>query len=319
MASWGGHTLPGFFFLIYGLYQAIRVSWNRFKKPSPITTTSTSGCCCKRGCNWTLIEGGVKIFCTTVGILIELFYPGAPMGRLHNSDGQFINPENWQHATMYFFFLISGVADFISVFCKNIVPEGIERFFVGLALYVEGYLFYFHLHGRSNIGKKVHMLIVWTVWPCALAFVMEFFLIRRKRAVHILELIHTMLMLGQGFWFWQVAYILYPPHGKPWDPCMDQGHGEHPEDMDCNMDPASMRNDMFITLFYTWWLATALGVTTFIYFTCYKLLKMRRQLREDINGDDVTLYQKSYDTYHQLDEEEQTGMNGKLIMEDDDL
>jgi len=312
MASWGGHTLPGFFFLIYGLYQAIRVSGRHLKKPDQTNRTG----CCKRGCNWTLVEGGVKIFCTTVGILIELFYPGAPMGHLHNADGEFINPENWQHATMYFFFLISGIADFVSVFCKDIVPQGIERFFVGLALYVEGYLFYFHLHGRSNIGKKVHMLIVWTVWPCALAFIMEFFLINSKRTVHILEMIHTTLMLGQGFWFWQVAYILYPPGGVSWDPCMKEGHGEHPTDSDCNDMHESMINNMFITLFYTWWLAVSLGVVTCIYFATYKFLKLRRQLRDDVNSDDVTIYQK-YDTYHQLEDDHQA--NGKLIMADDDL
>lgn len=313
MASWGGHTLPGFFFLIYGIYQAFRVSLSHFKADSPPAPSNGRRRCCKRGVNWTLVEGTCKIVFTTIGILIELFYPGAPMGRLHYDTGKFRNPENWQHATMYFFFLISGIADYLSIFCKNIVPKGIERFFVALALYIEGYLFYFHLHGRSHIGTKVHMLIVWTVWPCALAYFSEFILINHRRIVHILELIHTVLMLGQGFWFWQVAYILYPPGGVSWDPCMVQSGGEHPHDDSCNDAYDSMINNMFITLFYTWWLATAVGVVTVVYFLVYKVLKVRGQLR-DLDNDVVV----KYDRYHQIDDEK-SELNGKLLMEEDDF
>ena len=59
-----------------------------------------------------------------LGILVELFYPGAPMGKLHGPDGQFTGPMNWQHATMYFFFGLSGAADILSHTAKHILPGG---------------------------------------------------------------------------------------------------------------------------------------------------------------------------------------------------
>ena len=58
------------------------------------------------------------------GILVELYYPGAPMGQIHNSEGKFTGPMNWQHATMYFFFGISGLADVISYSARHVVPPG---------------------------------------------------------------------------------------------------------------------------------------------------------------------------------------------------
>ena len=40
------------------------------------------------------------------------------------------------------------------------VFSGFDRIGSGLALFVEGYLFYFHLHGRSHINTRVHILLV---------------------------------------------------------------------------------------------------------------------------------------------------------------
>lgn len=81
MASWGGHTLPGFFFLLFGLYEAIRISLQHFRKPTVISR-GRSRCCFP--CTEKTAIGITKILFTTIGITIELFYPGAPMGSLHD-------------------------------------------------------------------------------------------------------------------------------------------------------------------------------------------------------------------------------------------
>ena len=82
MASWGGHTLPGFFFLLFGLYEAFRISLQHFRKPAA-SSNGRRRCCFP--CNQTTTIGIVKVLFTTIGIMIELFYPGAPMGSLHDS------------------------------------------------------------------------------------------------------------------------------------------------------------------------------------------------------------------------------------------
>jgi len=47
------------------------------------------------------------------------------MGHLHDSTtGALTHPMNWQHATMYFFFGLSGIADILSFTARNILPLG---------------------------------------------------------------------------------------------------------------------------------------------------------------------------------------------------
>jgi len=58
------------------------------------------------------------------GILVEMFYPGAPMGHLLDEEGNFFDPTNWQHATMYFWFGVSGLADILTFAARHVVPAG---------------------------------------------------------------------------------------------------------------------------------------------------------------------------------------------------
>ena len=53
-----------------------------------------------------------------------MLYPGAPMFNLHDEKGNFFDPTNWQHATMYFWFGVSGLADIITFTARHIVPGG---------------------------------------------------------------------------------------------------------------------------------------------------------------------------------------------------
>lgn len=324
MASWGGHTLPGFFFLLFGLYEAFRISLQHFRKPLAPSSGGRRRCCFP--CTEKTGIGVVKIMFTTIGIMIELFYPGAPMGRLHDPNtGSFINPANWQHATMYYFFLVWGVADILSVVASEVVPQNIEKLFGALALFIEGYLFYFHLHGRSNIDTRVHVLIVMTVWPCAAAYFAEFFITNNKTVMHKLQLLHTTLMLGQGFWFWQVAYILYPPGGVSWDPCMqheghrrrrDMGSMHDSDDGDCN-NGTSMLNNMFLTMFYSWWIATSIAVVTFIYFAVYQYCKARGVLVQQHDGVDVHYDVTNYRKVNGF--QSQISNSSALLIADDDF
>jgi len=276
MGSYGGHVLPGTFFIIFGVWYAFKFA-STYLRPK---NRSPTFYCCNGKIPFSLIviEGVVKIFMVSIGILVELYYPGAPMGKLHSPDGHFIGPMNWQHATMYFYFGISGVADVISHTARDVVPPGIDRLFGGLALFIEGYLFYFHLHGRSMIDTRVHILLVLMVWPSSLIAMMEALFINKRNILHLLEMLRTVTVIAQGLWFWQVAYILYPPHGDPWDPCSNvESHHMHRRDDHVEMDHHQICDEnaqanvtMFITLFWSWHLALALAIVALIYFIVYK-------------------------------------------------
>lgn len=288
MGSYGGHVLPGTFFLLFGFWYAIRYTITYLR---PKNKNSVFYCCSGRvPFSVIVIEGVVKVVMVSIGILVELYYPGAPMGKLHDDHGNFTGPMNWQHATMYFFFGLSGAADIISYTARHVVPPGLDRLFGGLALFIEGYLFFFHLHGRSMIDIRVHILLVLMVWPSSAIAVMETFFINKRATLHILEMLRSVTIIAQGLWFWQAAYILYPPHGKSWDPCsthhvtmshdMHKRHGDEahedamsaaPATDDCNSQAHTTIN--FITLFWSWHFALSLSAVGLIYFVVYKMLK----------------------------------------------
>ena len=76
--------------------------------------------------------------------------------------------------------------------------------FLGLSFVVEGLLFAFHLKGTS-LDFELHLLLVLTIFMTALIIFLE------TNHPHMLQLsaLRAMLVLLQGTWFIQVAYILY--------------------------------------------------------------------------------------------------------------
>lgn len=67
-------------------------------------------------------------------------------------------------------------------------------------LFLAGFLFLYHLHGRSMLDVHVHQLLLFAVFGEALVAFLEVF----HRGNIILELLRCTLTLLQGSWFWQV-------------------------------------------------------------------------------------------------------------------
>jgi len=60
-----------------------------------------------------------------VGIILEhIAYWDSPHGHLCSPDGSFRDPHNWQHTTMYFFFLFFGVFRSINYIKKDTLVKG---------------------------------------------------------------------------------------------------------------------------------------------------------------------------------------------------
>ena len=82
-----------------------------------------------------------------------------------------------------------------------------DRLAGALAFGVEGYLFYNHVHGRSPLDTKIHLLITLVCVSTALVWIVTFFM-ENKRKIFILDIIISILVFAQGTWFWHVSSIV---------------------------------------------------------------------------------------------------------------
>lgn len=211
MGDLKGHAIPGSFFIFLGIWWAVgclrNFLWAR-KNGQNFKSSSTYGLTCFQGRISRLpIEGFVKIVVSAGGMLGELLahLPVPPMGIV-------------QHATMYLFFLLSGVVD-VSLHYGLPLPHGSDYISLVVALVVEGLLFLSHVHGRTLLDIHVHMLLVYVIFATAIVIALEI----RFSHSSILGMARAYLTMLQGSWFWAVGVILYG-HGEPNTAWEQDGH-----------------------------------------------------------------------------------------------
>jgi len=288
MASFGGHALPGALMIILSLLLTVESLLVYYARRAQFRGASC-----------------VIVVLATIGIMVELFWPvppnEPPFGRLIKpGTNEWYKPMNWQHSTMYTFFFIYGAARLAASFAA--VLKGIDRLAGALAFGVEGYLFYNHVHGRSPLDTKIHLLITLICMGTALIFALSFFL-EHRRKTFIMDMIIAALVFAQGTWFLHVAFILYGPN--PWiTPAdkmhieqHDEGHEDHHDDEmdDHHMDGMNMVEEhmgaehmdtMFAVLFFAWHVAFGLLVISLLSFTIHKFLKKRGLVASPFDEDD---------------------------------
>jgi len=228
MGSFGGHALPGSFFIIVGLhwtvqfYRKLFESMQKGGKPFYATATFNCDCCCCsdddysattqlsrrraarqprhrccRSCSIVDWEGAAKIFFSTVGFFVEVINALMNTGRFNGFGGG-------QHATMFFFFGISGLVDNLVKLGSPVLPAGSQYFFGALAFIVEALLFKFHLHGKSSMEVVVHSLLIYVLYASIIVILLE----AKFRRTPLLVFIRAFLLIVQGTWFWQVSRLL---------------------------------------------------------------------------------------------------------------
>ncbi|XP_071024240.1 transmembrane protein 45B-like isoform X1 [Oncorhynchus clarkii lewisi] len=177
----------------------------------------------------------LMLSCHSVGIMAEQFVPDGPHAHLYNRETQsWVKLMNWQHSTMYLFFSIAGVVKVLTM-SPLPVPLGLDRLALSLAFFIEGLLFYFHVHMRPPLDTHIHSMLFVPVFGGAAITLLEVFM----RDNIVLELLRTSMTILQGSWFFQIGFVLYPLNGVQWDL---QAHD----------------NTMFITMCFCWHLAVAL-------------------------------------------------------------
>ncbi|XP_012879592.1 PREDICTED: transmembrane protein 45A-like isoform X2 [Dipodomys ordii] len=180
MGSFRGHALPGTYFFLMSFWWIIKSILKYVsKKQKRICYLGTKASTQRVE----LVEGIILIFMALSGIGGEQFLNGGPSLILYK-EGQWNQLDGWHHCTMYFFFGLMGVS---KVLCSTInsLPGSLVKLMMSNALFVEGIVSFLEFLTKNNV---------------------------------LLELLRSSLLMLQGTWFWQVAFVLYPPNGSPkWD------------------------------------------------------------------------------------------------------
>ncbi|XP_077463890.1 transmembrane protein 45A [Stigmatopora argus] len=254
MGSFKGHALPGTFFLLGGLWWTAKHSlWHASRRNKSMGSTRLSGRVAQR--RMELVEASLILLFSFTGMIAEQFLADGPRLKLYDfADNHWKDLMNWQHATMYLFFALAGGVALV-VHATEAAPFALDRLTMAIAFFNEGFLFLFHLHGRSALDVHLHMLLVYAIFGGAVVAFLEVF----HRGNILLELLRCTLTLLQGSWFWQIGYVLYSPSGTVWEP----------KDHD---------NVMFITMCYSWHLAFAMLAVGGLY--CLVSCAVRSRLKK---------------------------------------
>nr|XP_020444671.1 transmembrane protein 45B-like isoform X1 [Monopterus albus] len=252
MAKFEGHVLPGTFVLIYGFCLTVKHVLQHLWRTHQPKGQQNMPPFFKRT---DYAEGGFLIIAAFVGITVEWFVVDGPHVYFYRN-GSWVN---LQHSTMYLFFGISGIAMVASTRCK-LVPTGVDRLALSLALFVEGFLFYYHVHNRPLLDAHIHKLVLVPVFGGSASTMLEVFI----RDNIILELLRACLFILQGSWFYQIGFVLYPLRGPAWD--------------------SNDGNVMFITVCFCWHLAVALLLVACTYIVVWSTVRRfsGRQLDTEI-------------------------------------
>ncbi|XP_034056121.1 transmembrane protein 45B [Gymnodraco acuticeps] len=256
MANFGGHAIPGSFFLLLGFWLTVKYILQHYWRTSQPKGRQIMPPFSKR---MHYLEGGCLIFGAFVGIMVEQFVVDGPHAHLYDTaNHSWVKLMNWQHGTMYLFFGISGIAIVASTASK-LVPVGVDRLSLSLALFVEGFLFYYHVHMRPPLDAHIHSLLLVAVFIGSACFMVEVFI---KDNI-VLELFGACMFILQGSWFYQIGFVLYPLRGPVWDLKMHD-------------------NIMFITMCFCWHLAVALLLvactSSFVWFTVKRFSEKGRDI-----------------------------------------
>uniref|UniRef100_A0A8D0BBM8 Transmembrane protein 45A n=1 Tax=Salvator merianae TaxID=96440 RepID=A0A8D0BBM8_SALMN len=233
MGNFKGHALPGCLFLLIGFWWSVKFPLKYLCRKKKHASSLGSKTGFQR---IELAEGIFKAVFSLIGMTAEQFVSSGPHLKLYDYETkQWHQLMNWQHATLYLFYCISGLVDIVA-HSTNVLPVALDKMMLSLAVFAEGFLLYYHIHGRSMLDFHLHQLLIVAVFGAAFCIFLEVFF----RGIVVLEMLRTSLCILQGSWLWQIAFVLYPPSGSPeWN------------QMDHN-------NTMFLTVCYCWHYAFAI-------------------------------------------------------------
>ncbi|XP_038050802.1 transmembrane protein 45B-like [Patiria miniata] len=257
MGTFIGHIIPGVFFMVLAIWNLLRPCFH--SRPSRYTSRCHQFK--KSLLNPVFMEGVVKVIATVAAAIGELWWGGWKI----SSGGSFRSLNNYQHATMYSFFGLAGLVELLTVTCLKLRP-GLDKIFQATAFAVEGFLFYYHLHGRSAVDVRLHVLLVLAIAGCAVGSLLEALVdVPSEAHPSFFRYVWISCTILQGTWFIQTGFVLY----NPWHT------GPNPWISD-ELSALSI-----LTASYAWHILLSVFITAFV--DTLVNLCVRRRSRRDTN------------------------------------
>lgn len=213
--TWGGHVLPGTFFALWGVWWLLSAI-SRWR----CTNSADAKATFQSRPFWPLstrplLEPQLKTVLPLVGVLVELWlHPGDVRWRhaLDATGEHWVAHSivNWQHATMYSAFALSGVVDWLSASGRVVLPEGVSWACLSGAFFIEAFLLVEHLRMQAGLMWDIHLLLIGAVLANALAVAAS-----AQLQSFTSTLVCAWCTIAQGGWFLWQARILYG--ANPWD------------------------------------------------------------------------------------------------------
>lgn len=238
MGTFLGHAAPGFFFILISIWWMMQFAYTKLALDNGRQRPRSRLMYLMHRLP---LEGSVIVLGGIGGFIGEMMYP-APKWTLIDSEGHWKNQVEWQHVTMYTYFGLYGAVMILARTCLPAAAK-FEKPFGALAFAIEGFLFFFHTHGRDDLDVSLHLMLVVAIFVCFLSAAGEVW----KPEEPLLPLIRMVFTLLQGTWFFHIGIVLFrPPSGEPWDP---EDH----------------LNVMFTTVMFTWHLLFDMLILLFVY------------------------------------------------------
>ena len=92
-----------------------------------------------------------------------------------------------------------------------LLPPRFDYLVLSLAFSIEGLLFFFHLHGRSELNVRLHTIVYITAFITAAVF---FLAVISEEILPYMGFLKPYLLSLQGTWFFQIAFVLFGQN--PW-------------------------------------------------------------------------------------------------------
>lgn len=164
------------------------------------------------------VEPILKIFLSVVGMIFELLLekPSHEPTFRWQVTGAFNQPpevEKAQHATMYSFFILSGVIDLVTMGACCHFPRKTAQLVLALALWVEASLFMFHIGGRPMLDARIHYILALAIYAGALAATARVYFPTKV----LVNLALSVSFIFQGSWLVAIGLILYGDNRLWWE------------------------------------------------------------------------------------------------------
>ncbi|XP_042868916.1 transmembrane protein 45B-like [Penaeus japonicus] len=160
--------------------------------------SSASFSCSRR--SWDHLEALLKVFVPLFAMTDE-FMAGWTEASIHSG------VEHAQHAMIFFFFMLSGLADLDA----TLLPD-LDYVTLTLATVMHAFSIFHDLHGRNSLDSEVHMFLFYVVLACAVSTALEMCF---KNNV-LPALCRCYFTLLQGTWYYQIRHLTSHP-GEEWE------------------------------------------------------------------------------------------------------